>query len=316
MPDAITIDVHAHVYRTPEIGRQALENVAHPLKWGGIVDELRAIMREAGMWRTVIATVTPTQAMRAKALAQLPADLPREARERAEAEIHTRLLQRMDHNNLWGCEAGNRYPELLPFINLDPALMDAVAIRQKIREAAARGARGIVLLPSLHSFYGNDRRVWPIYDMAQTLRLPILAQTGDAGPLPAGGRGHWGRPRYFGDVAVSFPKLTLILGHLGKGYESEIATLTRRYPNVYTETSMRLSGLDEPGKWTPAEAVTWFRLIGVDRILFGTKWPLFDPREAIELVHKLPLTSEERRKILGENAQRALRLSKAMPQCR
>ena len=308
MPDAIIIDVQAHVYRTPEIGRQAMENFARPLKWGGIIDELRAIMREAGTWRTVIATVTPIHAMREKALAQLPAHLPREDREKAEAEVHERLLQRMDRNNLWGCEVGSHYPELLPFINLDPVLMDAVTIRRKIREAVARGARGIVLLPSLHGFYGNDRHVGPIYEMAPTLRLPILAQTGDAGRLPAGGRGHWGRPRYFGDVAAAFPKLTLILGHLGKGYESEIATLTRRYPNVYTETSMRLSGLDEPGKWTPAEAVTWFRLIGVDRILFGSKWPLFDPREAIELVHKLPLTAEERCKILGENARRALRL--------
>jgi predicted TIM-barrel fold metal-dependent hydrolase len=186
--------------------------------------------------------------------------------------------------------------------------MDAVTIRQKVREAVVKGARGIVLLPGLHGFYGNDRRVWPIYEMAQSFQLPILTQTGDTGPLPPGGRGHWGRPRYFGDVAVSFPKLRLILGHLGKGYESEIAVLTRRYPNVYTETSMRLSGLDEAGKWTPAEAVTWFRLIGIDRILMGTKWPLFDPQQDIDTVRKLPLTPEEKRKILGENAKRVLQL--------
>jgi predicted TIM-barrel fold metal-dependent hydrolase len=102
--------------------------------------------------------------------------------------------------------------------------------------------------------------------------------------------------------------LTLILGHIGKGYESEIAVLTRRYANVYTETSMRLSGLGEPGKWTAAEAVTWFRLIGIDRILFGSKWPLFDPQQAIGAIRMLPLTSEEKRKILGENARRVLQL--------
>jgi predicted TIM-barrel fold metal-dependent hydrolase len=308
MPDELIIDTHAHAYRTAEIGRQAMENFAHPQRWGGLIDELRAIMRETGIWRTVIATVTPTQAMREKALSQLPPDLSREARERAEAEVYDRLLQRMDHNNLWGCEVGRTYPELLPFINLDPVLMDAVTIRQKVREAVVNGARGIVLLPGLHGFYGNDRRVWPIYEMAQSFQLPILTQTGDAGALPPGGRGHWGRPRYFGDVAVSFPKLRLILGHLGKGYESEIAVLTRRYPNVYTETSMRLSGLDEAGKWTPAEAVTWFRLIGIDRILLGTKWPLFDSQQDIGTVHKLPLTPEEKRKILGENAKRVLQL--------
>jgi predicted TIM-barrel fold metal-dependent hydrolase len=308
MPGEFIIDAQAHVYRTAKIGRQAMANLARPLQWAGVIDELRATMRETGIWRTVIATVTPTQTMREKALSQLSPDLSRETRQKAEVEIRERVLQRMDHNNWWGCEVGRTYPDLLPFINLDPVLMDAVMIRQKVREAVENGARGIVLLPGLHGFYGNDRHVWPIYEMAQSFQLPILAQSGDAGPLPPRGRGHWGRPRYFGDVAASFPKLRLILGHLGKGYESEIAVLTRRYPNVYTETSMRLSGLDETGKWTPAEAVTWFRLIGIDRILFGTKWPLFDSQQDIDTVRKLPLTSEEKRKILGENAKRVLQL--------
>jgi uncharacterized protein len=308
MPGELIVDTHAHVYRTAEIGRQAMENFDSPPRWGGVIDELRAMMRKTGIWRTVIATVTPTQTMREEALSQLPANLSREAREKVEAEVRERLLQRMDHNNGWGCEVGRTYPQILPFVNLDPILMDAVTIRQKIREAVGNGARGIVLLPGLHGFYGNDRRAWPIYEMAQSFQLPILTQTGDAGQLPPGGRGHWGRPRYFGDVAVSFPKLRLILGHLGKGYESEIAVLTRRYANVYTETSMRLSGLDEAGKWTPAEAVTWFRLIGIDRILLGTKWPLFDSQQDIDTVRKLPLTPEEKRKVLGENAKRVLQL--------
>ena len=302
------IDMYAHVYRTAEIGRQAMQGCARPQRWEGVIDELRATMRDTGVWRTVIATITPTQTMREKALALLPPDLSHQSRQKAEAEVREGMLQRIDHNNLWGCEVGRTYPEFLPFINLDPILMDAVTIRQKVRDTVSKGARGIVLLPGLHGFYGNDRRVWPIYEMAQSFQLPILSQTGDAGPLPPGGRGHWGRPRYFGDVAASFPKLRLILGHLGKGYESEIAVLTRRYPNVYTETSMRLSGLDEAGKWTPAEAVTWFRLIGIDRILFGTKWPLFDPQQDIDTVRKLPLTPEEKRKLLGENAKRALQL--------
>ena len=310
MPGELIIDMYAHVLRTDDIRAQAepMAKVARPLQWEGTVDELRAIMRETGTWRTVVTPMPRTYTMREKALAQLSPDLSREARDKAVAEIRKHLLQHMDRNNLWSCEVGRTHPEFLPFINVDPILMDAVTIRQKMREAVARGARGVVLLPGLHGFYGNDRRAWPIYEMAQSFRLPILAQTGDAGQIPPGGRGHWGRPRYFGDVAVAFPRLQLILGHLGKGYESEIAVLTRRYRNVYSETSTRLSGLDEGGKWTPAEAVTWFRLIGIDRILLGTEWPLFDPRQVIDTIRKLPLTPEEKRKVLGENAKRVLEL--------
>jgi uncharacterized protein len=308
MPGECIIDIYARVSWIAKIGGQELQPCTRPQRGEGGIAELRSRMRATGIGRAVIATIAPTQALRQEAFSHLPLDVTREFRQQAEGEVRKRVLQYMDDNNLWGCQAGRTYPELLPFINLDPVLIDAVTIREKIRQAVAQGARGIVLLPELHGYYGNDRRVWPVYEMAQSFRLPILAETGDAGLLPVGGRGHWGRPRYFGDVAASFPKLTLILGHLGKGYESEVAALARRYPNVYTETSMRLNSLDEAGKWTPAEAVTWFRLIGIDRILFGSKWPLFDSQQDIDTVHKLPLTPEEKRKILGENAKRALQL--------
>lgn len=308
MTDELIIDMHVNVHQSPELGDMVMPSRRPSPQWGGTIGDLRAIMQAAGIWRTVILTVTPTQAMAEKALSELSADVSPLAREKAAAEIRDRMLQRMDQHNTWGCEVGRQYAELLPFMNVDPLLMDAITIRRQVREKTMLGARGVALVPSLHKFYGNDRRTWPIYEIAQSLGLPILVQTGDAGPRPAGGRDHWGRPRYFGEVAASFPKLTLILAHIGQGYESEIAVLTRRYPNVYADTSMRLTHLGEPKNWTSAEAVTWLRLIGVDRLLFGSKWPLFDPRQEIATVRSLPLTPEEKRKILGENARRALRL--------
>jgi predicted TIM-barrel fold metal-dependent hydrolase len=308
MTDALIVDMHTHVFQTAESGREAMSAFEGEPQWEGRFEELRAAMDASGVSRAVIASVVPTKAIRERIRAQLPADLSSTMREKVEGEIRERVLQEMDSHNNWGCAIGRATPELLPFINLDPLVMDATTVRRKIREGVTLGARGIALSPSLHGFYGNDRQVWPIYEMAQSFGLSILAQTGDAGLAPPSGRGHWGRPRYFGEVAASFPKLTLILAHLGRGYEAEIAALTRRHPNVYTETSMRLAHLGDPGRWTPAEAVTWLRLIGVDRILFGTKWPLADPTQEIATVRELPLTEEEKRKILGENARRALRL--------
>lgn len=307
MPDELIIDVHAHISQTIPPGRQAKEpSTVIPRQ--GSVDDLRAAMREAGIRQAVITTIPLTSMPPQEAVDHAAPHNLQALRMQAIAERRKSLTEQTDVNNLWGCDIGRTHPEILPFINVDPILMDAVSIRQRVREAVSRGARGIVLFPARHGFYGNDRRAWPIYEMAQSFRLPILAQSGDAGSLPSGERGHWGRPRYFGDVAIAFPRLQLILSHLGKGYESEIAVLTRRYRNVYTETSTRLSNLAETGRWTPAEAVTWFRLIGIDRILLGTQWPLFDSKQVIETVRKLSLTPEEKRKILGENAKRVLQL--------
>ena len=71
MGNECILDIYAHVYRTAEIGRQALQSCSRPRPWEGVIDELRATMREAGIWRSVITTITPTQTMREKALALL-----------------------------------------------------------------------------------------------------------------------------------------------------------------------------------------------------------------------------------------------------
>ena len=90
------IDMYAHVYRTAEIGRQAMQGCARPQRWEGVIDELRASMRDTGIWRAVIATITPTQTMREKALALLPPDLSHQSRQKAEAEVREGIEQASD----------------------------------------------------------------------------------------------------------------------------------------------------------------------------------------------------------------------------
>src|SRR5262245_65508390 len=95
----LIIDTHAYVYRTAEIGRQAMQHFGRPQRWAGVIDELRTIMQETGIWRSVIAPVTPTQAMREKAMSQIPPDLPRDDRAKAEAEIRESMLLRYTRNH-------------------------------------------------------------------------------------------------------------------------------------------------------------------------------------------------------------------------
>lgn len=42
--------------------------------------------------------------------------------------------------------------------------------------------------------------------------------------------------------------------------------------------------------------------MGIDRVLFGSDYPVYDPGEAIEAVAALGFTAEEQRAILYENA--------------
>jgi len=52
MPDELIIDIHAHVYQTPEMADMTMQSCDRPPHGRGTVDELRAIMREMDIWRT------------------------------------------------------------------------------------------------------------------------------------------------------------------------------------------------------------------------------------------------------------------------
>ncbi len=51
-----------------------------------------------------------------------------------------------------------------------------------------------------------------------------------------------------------------------------------------------------------------FRKIGMDRILFGTDFPALAPQPQIEQIMRLPLTDEEKQKVLAENVKRVYRI--------
>jgi predicted TIM-barrel fold metal-dependent hydrolase len=275
------------------------------IQWNGTPEELRTCMAAFGIARSVGLVVTPTREMREKALAGLPAGLAdAERRERA-AALEQEMLGRMERNNRWGSTVGREYPEILPFVNVDPVLMGADAQRRTIEEMAALGAKGVKLLPMQHHVHANDRRLWPVYETAARLRLPVLSQSGGGGPVSPPSGDHWGRPRYFAEPAAAFPSVRFILAHLGTGYEEDVIALTRDHANVYTDTSTVPSRVRD-GRLDREGLARLVRGIGIGHVLFGTNWPLYDPRADIEVIDSLPLTDGEKQAIFFENASTIL----------
>ncbi len=48
--------------------------------------------------------------------------------------------------------------------------------------------------------------------------------------------------------------------------------------------------------------------MGIDSILFSVDWPFVSNREGVDWLKGVPLCDRDRRKILGENAKKLLRL--------
>jgi hypothetical protein len=265
------------------------------------VPELLAAMAKGKISYAVMANMTPTYEMKMAALKNIPAGSPNTEKEKAEREIDEKVIARMKRRNLWSCTMAKENPSLVALVSVD-ILQTPADMQAEIEEEMKQGAKGLKLHPVNNRFSPHDRRMWPAYSKAMEKGLPILFHSGE-GELAGHPGADNGRPSNFEPVLESFPKLTVILAHMSKGFLEESVALAQRFNSVYFDISAIISLMGIKGGFSSdAHAGELIRKIGVDRVLFGSDWPWFDPLLAMERFSRLDLTEEEKRKILGINS--------------
>ncbi|MGQ9720160.1 MAG: amidohydrolase family protein [Candidatus Jordarchaeum sp.] len=151
----------------------------------------------------------------------------------------------------------------------------------------------IVGLPPNHKYY------YPIYAKCVELDIPVTIQIGHTGPLLPS---ECARPIYLDEVALFFPELRIIGGHLGQPWHEEMMILAWKFPNVYVDSSARA-----PKYWPESfklYAATW----GQDNVLWGTDYPLLTFKRCIDEIEQLGLSEQAKRKILRDNAIKVFKL--------
>lgn len=137
-----------------------------------------------------------------------------------------------------------------------------------------------------------------IYRRCEERALPVLIHTGTS--IFPGARSKWGNPMEIDDVAIDFPKLTIVMAHGGRPlWMEEAFFVLRRHPNVHLE----LSGIP------PARLLEYFpRLTEIaHKTIWGTDWPspgVHDLRKNLDAFRALPLSPEVQRAILSETSLR------------
>jgi predicted TIM-barrel fold metal-dependent hydrolase len=112
-----------------------------------------------------------------------------------------------------------------------------------------------------------------------------------------------GRPiPYLDEVALDFPELTIVGGHIGYPWTVEMIALATKYPNVYIDTSAYKASR------YPRELVEYMRGHGKKKVLFGSNFPMITPSECLEHLDSLALSEEARALFLGANAKRVFGL--------
>jgi predicted TIM-barrel fold metal-dependent hydrolase len=186
----------------------------------------------------------------------------------------------------------------IPFCTVNPAL--TTHPESEVKSHLQRGAKGIKLYPSYNHFYPNERRLYPLYALAQDNHLPVLFHTGSS--VFKGSKIKYADPIHLDDVAADFPDLILLMAHGGRGIWYEKAfLLTRIHPNLCIE----ISGLP------PKNLLNYFPDMekNIDKFVFGSDWPgIASISSNIEEIKNLPLSEESKRKILYANAARILGL--------
>lgn len=173
-------------------------------------------------------------------------------------------------------------------------------VRELRRAVKVLGLRGLRLLPWLYDLPPNDRRYYPLYAECIELGVPFCLQVGHTGPLAPS---EPGRPiPYLDQVALDFPELVIVGGHIGYPWTVEMIALATKYPNVYIDTSAYKASR------YPRELVEYMRAHGKKKVLFGSNFPMITPAECLAELDALALSDETKALFLGGNAQRVFGL--------
>jgi predicted TIM-barrel fold metal-dependent hydrolase len=168
------------------------------------------------------------------------------------------------------------------------------------------GMKALCLEPWLHKINSNHKLYYPIYAKCVELGIPIWIHT-SLNFVPQLTM-DFGRPIYLDEVAGHFPELQLIAGHGGWPWVNEMMAVAWRHPNVHLDISaIRPRYIAKPDSgWETL--ICYGNSLLQDRVLFGTAWPAQGFKESIQDIQALPLKDEVKKKWLGANAKRLLKI--------
>ncbi len=169
---------------------------------------------------------------------------------------------------------------------------DSPDIRGDIEHLMSLGLKGVKLHPDFQEFKIDDYRCLKIYEICEEKGLPVLFHTGD-------NRYDFSNPNRMKPILDTYDKLTVIGAHLGGWsiWDKAVDDL-KGYDNFYVDCSSALYAM------TPEKATEVIRKYGVEKVLFATDYPMWEPAGELKRFDALLLTEQEREQILYKNAQK------------
>lgn len=181
-------------------------------------------------------------------------------------------------------------------VDLSRPVKAVAEIRRCVKEL---GFKAIRVLPWLWQRPPTDRLFYPVFAECADLGIPFCTQIGHTGPLMPS---EVGRPIYLDQVALDFPELTIVAGHIGYPWTEEAIAVATKHEKIFIDTSAYTV------ERYPAELVSFMQAHGRSKVLFGTNYPMIPPAKALKGLDTLNLDEEAQQLFLAGNAQRVFGL--------
>lgn len=170
------------------------------------------------------------------------------------------------------------------FMSLDLSDPDVLA---QLADGVSRGLRGIKLYPVLAGFDPRDQRHDPVYRAAADQGLIVLWHMG-ATPSPVGDLS-LSDPLLVDNVATRHPDLVQIIAHMGHPWQRETMVVLRKNRRVFSDVSASWARPFD-GYHALVRAQEWGV---VDKLLFGSDYPMWTPADAVSGLRELAKVGAE-----------------------
>ena len=166
---------------------------------------------------------------------------------------------------------------------------------EEIERAVSLGLKGIKIHPDTQHVNLDDPRLMRVYEIAEKRNIPLIIHTGDY-------RYDYSHPRRMKEVLHSFPNLVVDAAHFGGWSIYDLALEYLEDERCFVDISSSMAAL---GLRRTRELI---ELYGVDRVLFGSDFPMWSPAGELNRLKALNLNQEDYERITWHNIERFLGL--------
>ncbi len=195
-----------------------------------------------------------------------------------------------------------QYPRrLVGFCSVQPQSLESTL--DEIERCAKGGIRGVgEMRPDMQLLDLRDEKVMkPFIEAITKHNLILLTHASEPVGHEYSGKGNITPDRLY-PLITSFPHLTLVCAHWGGGlpFYALMPEVKKAMSNVFFDTAA------SPFLYSPQIYNQVIQLVGADKILFGSDYPLLAQSRLLKEIKSLDLPEETERLLLSGNAQRLL----------